>query len=734
MIRQHVAVVARMSLVVLCCSTVTRGQPALPDGGYALGDALRSSVASRITVRRYPAYVAPGQKGVIQRSILDFSDARRNIQVAFVLDATNTMRADIRSLKQNLVSFVNGMRSQVKGVSGPQDVFVEIAIVIYRDLWKKYDFHANQLEQDRPHAAEVLSHGDRAGNGFFVFDRDLEQIIQTLQSISLEPGDPGFPEQVDRGVYAALTQLQWAADDDVTRVIVVAGDAPPWDEQYTDYRRCPRWWTYWEDEKAQPRPLRGYTTAELAELARSKGVTICTIACNSGVTDRTVFERHRPELQKFFRELAEASGGTFLDLEDPRTVRSLQQMTGTAPPVMLELKSIPADEIERRKTQSQVAVAVLPPFPLTQMKFIAYEDDRLDFFTALLDQFRRVEGRNVPGLRTLRRAWSQIARQTAEDDTRLAALADRLGVDFVIWGSYSGTPEAAKTRLVAIGADGQTRIESQPVAGPLPQLPDQAFAALLDAMREAEQKGVAKAAAFVKLYGAKGTAPASRLAGPLATPYRLLQESLQLHAGTPEAKRKTEKAIELLRSLVPSRPDDAFAWMLLADCYLNLGRAEKAAEYLTRARQAAQRLPESDPDRLEIEADFALFVQHDPLAAIERYEKIVAASGPRKSDSVRRALWMLAGLYLGDWGAGPQVGEKFGDRERLDRARDAIIELLVDWPDSDEAAYYQRYVHPPVKRRKMSPDGSPLRYAQRVHKVVVPSAGRTKFAQTSVGP
>ena len=89
---------------------------------------------------------------------------------------------------------------------------------------------------------------------------------------------------------------------------------------------------------------------------------------------------------------------------------------------------------------------------------------------------------------------------------------------------------------------------------------------------------------------------------------------------------------------------------LLASCEFNLDNQTAAKDFLTRAYQTRERLVEDKTLKIEIEADYSLFVRENPGKAIELYEQLIKRAESDFSAAGLRARWMLSGLYLGDWG------------------------------------------------------------------------------------
>lgn len=698
-----------------------------------LGDALKMSLEPQARIDRYDAYIPPGAKGVYQRSFFDFQDAKAAIRIAFVIDSTNTMDADIESLRTNLREFVKGMTRQVTDVRSSADVDVEVAIVTYRDLLK-----SSVPLVKRPVPVEVLTD---EGPGFLLFHGEYDEIDRLFGSIQLESGDPGFPEQVDRGLYTALTELDWGTETDVTRVIFVAGDAPPWDERYLDRRNDPAWW------RSQDRPLRGHSTDDLIALANQKGVKIYSVACNSGVrpeSRETVLRDYYPSLVRFFEEISQRTGGAFLNLWNASTVQSLHELADESrgdAPVLLELKQIPREDLQHRRSSAEVSVAVLPPISLKDMTFSGYDNPANDFANDLVYRLQRIDGRSICTMADTRDGWSKFTAHGQRSEAELSELVKTLEVDFLIWGDYqaAGDGQTATTTLRAYNLMGQ-EVEAASATGPVWEVAGLALTNLVKAMSEAGASGSSQAAKFARFYGHQELheriqvelADSAAAYDALMTGWDYLERSTEFDRteSKNDGRGLLLDAKEHLAHAVQVEPNNPFALLLLSSCHYNLGEQDAA---LARLKQAYASRNETE-DRLvtlEIEADYALFVEHDPLRAIETYQSIVQATRIGRPKTALRALWMLAGLYLGDWGAGEHLQKEFkSETERLDLARGCILDIVAYWPESAEARYYLQFIEPELKLETDRSSESRLRLVHDVYRLAVPAAGRSRIVRS----
>lgn len=716
-----------------------------PSGGLSLGDALNASLNPYAEVDRYDAYVPLGAKGIVQRSFFDFSSAQQAIQLAFVIDATSTMRTDIDSLKETLSKFIDGITKQVRSVDRPSDVDVEIAVIIYRDLLVS---SVPLKRRDKP--VEILTGGDEGVGGFLLFSEDAERLTEILSSITLESGDPGFPEQVDRGLFAALNDLNWSAEKNVTRIILLAGDAPPWDEKYLDSARQPAWW------QNQSLTLRGHSDAELQEIANNKEIAIYSVACNSGIradVRAAIEKRYKAPLADFFGSVANSTQGVFLDLWTPDQVERLVDATSqsAALPVLVELKNIEASEFEDRLQQSQVRLAVLPPLPLESMKFSSYDSGACDLAIDLVLRMQRIEGRSTVDLATLQRGWKEFTTRQAPSEAGLVDLARQLDVDFVIWGTYREQDDKSTVQWTAYGA-GQQRITAPEVTAPIYELAGTSMTAMVQSFAAHDD---AAASAVAKLFAKHNIGQHLQISytednevhAQLMNAYDILEQAAEFVAQNsvadvkngqvPNAGRDLNlKARELLQQVVDAEPENAFALMLLSNCLYNLGEQDAGNSYLTQAHELGERNADDDL-RLEIAGDYALFVQADHKTAIANYEELVQTTQSREPKAALRARWMLCGLYLGDWGAAKTVQEMFAGRDddRLDLARAYILDILVYWPESPQARFYARFVDPKPELKPRHESASPTKYVRHeIYNISVPIDGQSRLVQSQPQP
>jgi Mg-chelatase subunit ChlD len=167
----------------------------------------------------------------------------RTIDVAFVLDTTGSMSEEISAVKATIQTVANAMSNE--------QTHVRIGLVEYKDR------------------------GDTFVTKLYPFSSDLPSFSQKVSQIAAGGGGD-TPEDMNAGLHAALTQLQWS-DQSVARLAFVVGDAPP----HLDYQDGP---DYAADMKR----------------ASHRGIQLFTVAA-SGMDALG---------QVVFRQMAQFTGGT----------------------------------------------------------------------------------------------------------------------------------------------------------------------------------------------------------------------------------------------------------------------------------------------------------------------------------------------------------------------------------------------------------------------------------------
>lgn len=163
-----------------------------------------------------PAIAIPQQQHIQQA---------RNIDLVFVLDTTGSMGGLIEAAKQKIWSIASTM------ASANQQTHIRIGLVAYRDRGDAY-------------VTKVVNLTD-----------DLDSAYAELMQFQAQGGGD-TPEDVNQGLYDAVTQMTWNDDANTYKSIFLVGDAPA-QEDYDQQMQFP----------------------QIAQLAQQKGIVINAIQC-----------------------------------------------------------------------------------------------------------------------------------------------------------------------------------------------------------------------------------------------------------------------------------------------------------------------------------------------------------------------------------------------------------------------------------------------------------------------
>lgn len=119
---------------------------------------------------------------------------RKNLDVVFVIDATESMKDDIQKLRELLATSLKKTLSQYQSY--------RIGLVLYKDY---YDDFLTKTATD--------------------FTSDIDRFSAALKSFSVF-GGRDIPEAVYEGIDAGL-DLEWRTGADIERKLILIGDAPP---------------------------------------------------------------------------------------------------------------------------------------------------------------------------------------------------------------------------------------------------------------------------------------------------------------------------------------------------------------------------------------------------------------------------------------------------------------------------------------------------------------------------
>ncbi len=638
-----------------------------------LGDALATLFSPRH---------APAQKsmGLLQRNFLDLADeSRGKLEIAFVIDGTESMGDQLKSVRTSIVALMQDLELYKEAKIGYQ-------VVVYRDSGSPSGEIQFPLQQT---------------NNSFVYDR--ESITNAIESVQAESGAPYFLELPDQGVQSALADLPWSTDDNTSRWIFLIGDAPPYSESFDEPKFLAR---------------RRVGTQKLISLAAQQQVKINCILCQSRAQDLEAYRGVLGQTRRFMSTLSTETKGLMLDLsyQDIRNA-----IRSTAPRATTEYQRVGKIDIQEivaarqaiNKTsvvtseKRRVLLAVLPHFPLDEM---AFEPDLAGVQLATELRFRLREAPEVDFKDpvTVRDRFELLSRRGLRGEALLQMLARALNVDYVLWGTVepNGTTVVAKTGIYE-RATGKRVLEVR-IPSNATTKPDE-FGMILAERLVSSELSLAMSdrrlqQAFASLANADnvrsellvpvalGGAKSSLLAG-----MESLEQAIAYPVGAPEAVQLLQKARKHLTEALAANDESILARYLLANCCYNEARNLKLQQDVDGARQRVQEFAKHLREALnagsnrtvdaslkaELEADYALLIQRDTEKAVRGYQGLLENQTGFDMSATRRAYWMLAGIYSGDWG----VDKKFVNPEKL---KDCFVQILAIWPDSSEAQFIKQ--------------------------------------------
>jgi hypothetical protein len=657
------------SLIVLGLSigsgTLFSQQPAATSpAGYALD--------SIFNPRR-----APAQKtmGLLQRSFLDLVEtSQTDLEIALVIDGTDSMADDIQGVRATLSSMLEDLR-KYKGDH------VRCALVIYRDSGASSGEVTVPLRE---------------------FTEDVAVLQAAIGQVTPESGSPYFLELPDLGIHQALSQLPWSEDEDTSRWLLLFGDAPPYDPDF---------------QEAETGARRRYDTDLLVELAQRKDVQISCVLCTSREDEQEAYQQVLDKTRQFMNRLATESGGLMLDLSYPDIRNALVEAARTERVEHQRIGVITREEIEAARDQAaaeqltvapgrRLRLAILPHMPLAE---ISFDPDRepVQIATELREKFRMVPEADVKSPVDVERALRRLKSGNVPPDDWLQALALRLGVDYVVWGTYRRDQVLVQVKSAIYGkADGQKVAEAAVLTSATLKETDLAGNVAGRLMLTTFERDTAPdlVAAFAAMQQNANlnqdvlTPVSSTTDGRtvLMAGFEALEQALGYPLDSGEAQTLLGRAERSLLQATQAEPRNPFAQMVLASCLFN--QAERLAQegleqeveaklqQFSEALKRAYRLRDNTRMKhlqTEIEADYQLLIKKDHAEAVRLYESLAQATRDTKLHVALRAHWMLAGIFSGDWDV---------DASAVDpkKARQHLVQILAHWPDSDEAGFIKR--------------------------------------------
>lgn len=595
--------------------------------------------------------------GLLQRNFLDVGEQKTELEVAVVVDGTNSMTDELSGVRQS----IHRMIADLRRLRGEE---VRVALVIYRDAGSPSG------EVETP-LAEFVS--------------DEPTITRAIERLRPESGAPFFYELMDLGLHEAITRLPWSEDPTVSKWILLFGDAPPYDITYRD--------------DAFPKASRRFADDLLISLASQRGIQIHCVLCTSTSDTKESYQTSIGQTRRVMDRLASQTGGMVLDLSYPVIREALAGVAQQPQPEFTAIEPISQTDLsgyQQSSTNPQVVrIAVLPHEPLENM---AFGPDRpaTQVATALASQFSTIPGLRVKSILDVEKQVRRMRAEGLNGPEALRGLAARMRVDYIVWGRIQDNP--AITSVAFRKNDGRPIVRVSHNGSP---------DGLANVVLSAAAKSPGADAVFSQFANQvlkKGNSNqwlASVSSNPplvknLLTAMGALEQALGLPIGSDESDRMLAQAKAAASLAIQTEPANPMAnWLLAnvafnqASSYFRAGEKDQAKEAMKQCRSslrlADQRKEEikSSALQLEIEADYRLIARKDFDAAIEIYRQMIAPGMPEETQA--RGHWMLSGLYAGDWGIDASSVEP-------QRSREHVIALLSGWPERPESDLLRRWL------------------------------------------
>jgi hypothetical protein len=177
---------------------------------------------------------------------------QKNVDIAFVIDATGSMSDELEYLKVELSDVISRVKDSLPSAK------IRLAAVFYRDFGDAYVTKYNDFTENTEDMLSFFSQQSAGGGG-------------------------DFPEAVDSALSVALNKLSWSSEA-ASRLVFMVLDAPPHSER--------------------PQVVKNLTNI-IPKMAE-KGIRLIPIAC-SGIDKSTEY---------FLRSSALATNGTYIFLTD----------------------------------------------------------------------------------------------------------------------------------------------------------------------------------------------------------------------------------------------------------------------------------------------------------------------------------------------------------------------------------------------------------------------------------
>ena len=646
---------------------------AKPVGSSAVGDAFQSM---------FNPVAAPRVRtmGSIQRTnfLDELLTSRGRMQIAFVIDGTESMAEQLQGVRQQLGAMIGDLRRVLgNGLS--------VQMIIYRDEAAASGAIAWPLPIGKKSWAE-----------------DDATIATGLAQLVPESGAPYFYEQVDAGLYAAMNELAWSRDEAVHRWIFLIGDAPPFRAGFSE-----------PANKAS----RRYDSELLKRVAEQKRIRVHGLLCPSRKEDSAVYQQVLPECRQFFEDITSATGGMLLDLSDATVRTQVQAAAAQAAQNFVVLKPITQADIEMLRAAAKnptqrVRVAVLPFLELRSMDFSPSNP-----MTQLAEEVRSQLDQNGIETRHLSRLETEIARakrRRVQDSELPQHLGQQLEVEYVIWGRPVATANTGFQAEVYDVRTGKTVVVTDAIDPSSALAVNASAAGGPNTATTASPLNVRLCALVIKSLSDKSKVNNQQVARVFSGKFQTrlvstsedgaraiqearlyLQKSLNFSASldSSDSIARAEKELQRVAEKESANPlwNNLMANVAFAKAMqlrLGGGKRVEVRRWMGLAKthsEAAFKSRGTPEYSKEFEADHWLFAGEFERA-IQGYEGIVEESV--SPETIARARWMLVFLYLGDWGVAETT-----KLQNLEKARQYAIALLAFHPKSDEALALKHALH-----------------------------------------
>jgi hypothetical protein len=612
--------------------------------------------------------------GLLQGNFLDAVKSDRTLQLALLIDTTESMTDQLAAIRENLPDMIDDLKKLTEGK-------IEIAIVTFSDAGNK-SVGVTRLTQS--------------------FVTDTATIKDVISQLTAQSGAPYFPESVDLGIYYTLNDLPWADSDNVTRWIMLFGDAPPYESAFSDTET---------DAK------RLYENEVLIDTANQKNINIHCLLCNSRDKEKQAFDAMIDNTRSFMSRISTQTGGLMLDMSYADVRKRLADSASKIQPETVRIGFITQEEIDAAlasiqvspASQERIKVAILPMMQLDQMSFF-HERPEVQLATELRQLFKLVPQIRVVNPHQIETELTRIQSEGIPVDQWGQALCYRLRADVVLTGTLDISGDQSRVLLQPYAVNATQSLPKIQVNARSSELAKQMISQI-GAVRTNSGEFAQLSAMLKNLIDEQKIDQSdigilsnldSENKSVLLAGFEALEQSLDYSLGDPNGSSLLNVAEDKLNTFLQANPKNPFVHALLASCQFNQAKAMESMGQLEEMKakfkqsidsiQQAYLLKDQMLDgiaRLEIEGDYNLMVRQEFGQAIDKYKEILETTQSSPVNHALRAHWMMAGIYAGDW----QAEKKDQSVVDMEKARQHLIQILAFWPDSVEAEKIKKCLH-----------------------------------------